>query len=69
MEEQEMEEVLARGKLSQRAVDAVAKKEEVWYDEYTGKQLDDEKVKEAMDKELNSFAAFQVKDDAPEQEA
>eukprot|EP00972_Heterocapsa_arctica_P112868 16434192-Heterocapsa_arctica.AAC.1 len=56
IEEQEMEEVLARGELAQRAIDAVASDETVWYDEYTGKELDPVKVKAAMDKELSSFA-------------
>eukprot|EP00972_Heterocapsa_arctica_P091483 13496596-Heterocapsa_arctica.AAC.1 len=67
-EEQEMEEVIARGELSQRAVDAVIK-QEAWYDEYTGKLLDPVKVKEAMDKELGSFVAFEVEEDAPERDA
>eukprot|EP00972_Heterocapsa_arctica_P110729 16303588-Heterocapsa_arctica.AAC.1 len=68
-EEQEMEEEVARGDISERVVDAVVKKEEAWYDEYTGKLLDWKEVEKAMDKELGSFAAFQVKEDAPEQEA
>eukprot|EP00972_Heterocapsa_arctica_P048740 7182341-Heterocapsa_arctica.AAC.1 len=41
----------------------------VWYDEYTGKELDPVKAKAAMDKELSSFATFRVKTDRPEREA
>ena len=70
LEEQWMaEEELARTAGSAPGAVAVLTVEGLpWYDEYTGIELPEEEVNNAMDKEMNSLAKFDVKTDATVQE-
>lgn len=70
LEEQWMaEEELARtARSAPGAVAALTVEGPPWYDEYTGIELLEEEVNNAMDKEMKSLAKFDVKTDATAQE-
>ena len=62
-----MEEQLARG--DAQPINVISITGPPWFDEYTGRQLDEDEVMKAMGKEMASFKSFHVADDVPEEEA
>ena len=65
-EEWEMEQ-LARG--DEQPISVISITGPPWFDEYSGKQLDEDGVMKAMEKEMTSFKSFDVTKDVPEEEA